>query len=732
MPNVTYSASGSDGGSAPVDPKTYSAGAFVTVLGNSGTLAKAAATFAYWNSAQDGSGTTYIPGTLFTLATNLTLYPQWFITTGLLQDPNGREGVTPYYAFTYDSAFQTTTLNPNGVEPARTNSVIEFCGDDFNLMSAWFPGVSLSPLIQLPMPVKVSNLNGGAGTGGIFPDIGITLKAASGSEALLRYLMVSEVTECFMEAQHQGWADPDNSNEGSAGEGLSRFLAQQFLVAKGFGTTEPGYQISAQWLNSSLPVTTTGSTQQVGLINYGARADFVNKIQETDHGIDPATGCAMLFLYYLHTQLGFGVNEIIAAASLPFAGSILAYVYKQLSRDSGDPFPAFAQLLNDVYPPNQISTIAGPNPDDPFPILLFKTHKAPSALSPSPGATQLYAVGTDGHVWTDLYPVANRPGQWSRWLLLGVNVFPAQATVTALSTGQGATNLYVSGLDDKVWSNSLTSAGVSGQWNGWSPIGANVFPAAAPITALSLLPGSTNLYVVGLDGQVWSNFFPQSALAHQWNGWFPLGPNVFAPGSTVTALSTRPGGTSLYVLGLDRQVWSSFFPSPTVPGQWSGWFPLGPNVFPAGTTITAISTGANATSLYVVGLDGQVWTNFFPSATHPGQWNGWFPLGPNVFPVGAPICALSLAEGATSLYVIGLDGRVWTNFFPGADHPNQWNGWLSIGPNVFPKGTSVTAISTEQGGTSLYVTGLDGQVWSSYFPEMVLGAQLWSGWFPLT
>jgi hypothetical protein len=33
--------------------------------------------------------------------------------------------------------------------------------------------------------------------------------------------------------------------------------------------------------------------------NYGSRADYINLTLQYDHGIDAATGCAMLFLYYL-------------------------------------------------------------------------------------------------------------------------------------------------------------------------------------------------------------------------------------------------------------------------------------------------------------------------------------------------------------------------------------------------------------------------------------------------
>ena len=40
-----------------------------------------------------------------------------------------------------------------------------------------------------------------------------------------------------------------------------------------------------------------------------------------DNGADPATGCAILFIYYLHTQLGFSIPSIVAAGGATLAGS---------------------------------------------------------------------------------------------------------------------------------------------------------------------------------------------------------------------------------------------------------------------------------------------------------------------------------------------------------------------------------------------------------------------------
>jgi uncharacterized repeat protein (TIGR02543 family) len=79
---VTYAGNGSTSGTVPTDSGTYLQGVTVTVLDNTGTLAKTGYTFAGWNTMADGSGTTYAAGATFAMEpTNVTLYANWIITS---------------------------------------------------------------------------------------------------------------------------------------------------------------------------------------------------------------------------------------------------------------------------------------------------------------------------------------------------------------------------------------------------------------------------------------------------------------------------------------------------------------------------------------------------------------------------------------------------------------------------------------------------------------------------
>ena len=243
-------------------------------------------------------------------------------------------GQTTHYQFTYDGSLG----GPGGIEPARTNQVLANCEADFNLMSGWFNNIALD--VNFRVTVNVTQNTGGASWNLSGGNLTVTINSGTGNQGFVRYLLVSEMTEQFMRAQGRGWYG--QNTEGSQGEGLSRFLAAQFLSANGLGAVPSGFLNSNSWLNSS-------------------RQDFVNNINKSDDGPDAITGCSLLFIYYLFSQLGFTINQIVAAGAGTLGG-----VYRNLTGDTADPFPFFKQLCDTAFPGT--STITTGNLDDPFPL----------------------------------------------------------------------------------------------------------------------------------------------------------------------------------------------------------------------------------------------------------------------------------------------------------------------------------------------------------------------------
>jgi autotransporter-associated beta strand protein len=75
---VTYQANGGTGGFVPTDSASpYATNATVTVLDNTSGLVKTGYSFANWNTAASGNGTSYNPGNTFTITAPVTLHAQW-------------------------------------------------------------------------------------------------------------------------------------------------------------------------------------------------------------------------------------------------------------------------------------------------------------------------------------------------------------------------------------------------------------------------------------------------------------------------------------------------------------------------------------------------------------------------------------------------------------------------------------------------------------------------------
>ena len=366
MAKVIYNGNGSTSGSAPVDGNTYNAGDPVTVLGNTGSLAKNSDTFAYWNTSADGTGNVYGPAAKFNIgATNVTLFAMWYTKTGLTNN-----GTTTHYQFAYDSVLATAALG--NIEPARINALlanasngVPIIENDFAWMKGLFNNIELP--FAYPVSILVANLGGGAGWG---PPI--TLKGGNGNTAVLRDLMVAEVTEMFMLQQvqlgqaNQGYGYEGVGDEESNGEGLSHYLEEQFQIRDGRPVSLGGFNGNL-WLNSSLPASNPNNTRFSGdtpPYDYGSRGDYVN-VTINDNRNTPASGCSVLFLWYLTVQLGFRPDQICQNAAPTLKG-----VYTDLTGDNGDPFPFFKLLLDNAFPPNAASSIPGPNPDNPFPLAL--------------------------------------------------------------------------------------------------------------------------------------------------------------------------------------------------------------------------------------------------------------------------------------------------------------------------------------------------------------------------
>jgi len=115
--SITYNANLADSGTVPVDSQEYKTGATARVAVNTGALARTGYIFAGWNSAADGSGTTYSAESSASFvmgSADVVLYALWQATGSIVYVANGAtDGAVPV----------DDTVYQNGVSaPVKGNS----------------------------------------------------------------------------------------------------------------------------------------------------------------------------------------------------------------------------------------------------------------------------------------------------------------------------------------------------------------------------------------------------------------------------------------------------------------------------------------------------------------------------------------------------------------------------------------------------------------------------------
>ncbi|PCJ51369.1 MAG: hypothetical protein COA79_26465, partial [Planctomycetota bacterium] len=165
---VTYNGNTNIGGSVPTDANNYLNGATVTVLTNSGTLAKTGFTFNNWNTAANGSGTSYASSSSLTMGSaNVTLYAQWTaLATYTITASNGSNGtITPTGALiVITGSNKTFTMTPNAGYEVDTVTVDG--GSAGNVSSYTFSNVTANHTINVSFKIKTYNIISSAGSNG--------------------------------------------------------------------------------------------------------------------------------------------------------------------------------------------------------------------------------------------------------------------------------------------------------------------------------------------------------------------------------------------------------------------------------------------------------------------------------------------------------------------------------------------------------------------------------------
>ena len=269
--------------------------------------------------------------------------------------PATLQGSTQHFTVYYDPS-----LGGDGATIAA--GVLQTCEQDYARVSAWFGGINLSSMNVIIAPgISGAYHHGCSGT-----DLYCGARTGPVDVNYTRFVLMAEVVEVFSAAQGGAW-----NCGASNGEGLSRVLATQLYPAEA-----AGFATAPKWLD-------------------GGQPDWIDNTDSTD--LNPvSTGCATLFLNWLHYELGYSWRQIVGAAAPTLAGT-----YANLtSRPDG-----FLSLVRAKFPAGS----SGLNGDNAFPLwsqfaeftLVGQAYQW--AYDPSTGLVAIVQINQAGVGFTETY-----------------------------------------------------------------------------------------------------------------------------------------------------------------------------------------------------------------------------------------------------------------------------------------------------------------------------------------
>lgn len=193
------------------------------------------------------------------------------------------------------------------------------------------------------------------------------------------------------------------------------------------------------------------------------------------------------------------------------------------------------------------------------------------AVSRSADKIDLFVVDVNGKIRSAAWEPSFTDGWHGWWEINGGRAAPG-APVTAVSRSKDKLDIFVVGTDGRVWS-AAWEPSATNQWFGWFPIGDVRVPAQAAVNVVSRSKDKLDLFVTDVNGVIRTAAW-EPAFTDGWRGWWEINGGRAQPGAPVTPVSRNKDVIDIFVVGLDSQVWSAGWAGGTA-ADWHGWWPIG-------------------------------------------------------------------------------------------------------------------------------------------------------------
>ncbi|MES2431936.1 MAG: InlB B-repeat-containing protein, partial [Bacteroidota bacterium] len=312
---VTYDGNTNTGGTAPVDGSSpYAIGSTVTVLG-AGSLVKTGYSFTGWNTAANGSGTSYAPAATFSIAANTILYAQWTINSyTVTYDGNTNDGgsapidgSSPYIYNTTVTVLGQGSLTKTNYNFTGWNTAANGSGTSYAPAATFAISADVTLYAQWSIITYTVTYNGNTNTGGTAPVDGSSPYATGSTVTVLGAGSLVKTGYTF-----SGW------NTAANGSGTAYAAAATFTIT---GNTT----LYAQWTINTYTVTYNGNSSTGGTAPVDGSSPYNYGSNVTVLGVGTLVKTGSVFTGWNTVANGSGTSYAAGATISAIAANITLY-----------------------------------------------------------------------------------------------------------------------------------------------------------------------------------------------------------------------------------------------------------------------------------------------------------------------------------------------------------------------------------------------------------------------
>jgi len=227
------------------------------------------------------------------------------------------------------------------------------------------------------------------------------------------------------------------------------------------------------------------------------------------------------------------------------------------------------------------------------------------------------------------------------------------------------------------------------------------------ITAIARMPEHLDIFWVGKDGAIWSNWWD---IKTGWSKPFTIASsNSAASNAGITAVARMPEHLDIFWTGKDGAIWTNWWDKDT---GWSKPFTIASsNNATSNAGITAVARMPEHLDIFWVGKDGAIWSNWWDINT---GWSKPFTIASsNIATSDAGITAVARMPEHLDIFWVGKDGAIWTNWW---DISTGWSKPFTIASsNNATSNAGITAVARMPEHLDIFWTGKDGAIWSNWW-----------------